>query len=79
MKHMEKDVEVNKSAKNQNNHDAQYEEFLRDIEEDKDIRKNINLYKDEEVIKELEGKFKNLKVEDRNDLEFEIKVDEGII
>lgn len=77
LKHMEKDVDMMvQSTKNQVNYEQQYEEFLRDIEEDKDLRKNINLYKDEEVLKELEGKFKNLKVEDKNDSEIDIKVDE---
>ena len=76
IKHLEKDVEMSKKDK-AGQKDDQYEEFLRDIEEDKDMRKNVNLYKDDEVLKELEGKFKNLKVdENRDNLEIEIKVED---
>ena len=34
---------------------ADYNEFLNDIEEDPEMRANINLYKDEEVLGELEA------------------------
>ena len=57
----------------------QYEEFIRDIEENKDLRKNVNLYRDEEAIKELEAQFKDLKMADkkeRKDSDIEIKVEE---
>ena len=33
---------------------ADYNEFLQDIEEDPEMRANINLYKDEDVIASLE-------------------------
>ncbi len=76
LKHLEKDVVMPANKKGQSAED-QYEEFLRDIEEDKDLRKNVNLYKDDEVLKELEGKFKNLNVKDKEqDSEIDIKVDE---
>jgi nonsense-mediated mRNA decay protein 3 len=74
LKHLEKDV-VMTTKKGQSSED-QYEEFLRDIEEDKEMRKNVNLYKDDEALKELEGKFKDLKVKDREDSDVDIKVDE---
>ncbi len=43
LKHLDKDVEMGKQ-KDEDEKDKQYEEFLRDIEENKDLRKNINLY-----------------------------------
>jgi nonsense-mediated mRNA decay protein 3 len=78
LKHLEKEVvKTVRKDKNGLTAEDQYEEFLRDIEEDKDMRKNVNLYKDDEVLKELEGKFKNLKVEDKNNnSDLDIKVDE---
>ena len=33
---------------------ADYNEFLQEIEEDPEMRSNINLYKDEDVISQLE-------------------------
>jgi nonsense-mediated mRNA decay protein 3 len=77
LKHLQKDVEMGAKRKNPEAEEAQYEEFLRDIEEDKDLRKVVNLYKDDEVLKELEGKFKNLKVtNEETDSDIDIKVDE---
>ncbi len=75
LKHLDKEVDM---GGKEDEKEKQYEEFLRDIEEDKDLRKNVNLYKDDEVMKELEGKFKNLKVknDDENESEIDIKVDE---
>merc|ERR1712151_1022719 len=62
--------------------DRQYEEFLRDIEENKEMRKNINIYKDEQALKDLEKQFDNMGVKgqdddnDEEDSEIDIKVDE---
>lgn len=56
-----------------------YEDFLRDIEEDKDLRKNINIYKDDDALKELTEKFNKLEVDDilkKNDEDFGIGVEE---
>lgn len=44
LKHLDKDVEMGK-PKDELEKDRQYEEFLRDIEENKEMRKNVNLYK----------------------------------
>ena len=41
--HMEKDTDM--KVKTQNAYDKQYEEFLQDIEEDKDLRTKLNIYK----------------------------------
>jgi nonsense-mediated mRNA decay protein 3 len=80
LKHLNKETDVDMTGKGKQHGDLekQYEEFIRDIEENKDMRKNINLYRDEEAIKELEGRFKDLKMNDNkeDELEIEIKVDE---
>jgi len=34
---------------------ADYNEFLQDIDEDPEMRANINLYKDDDVINQLEA------------------------
>lgn len=44
LKHLDKDVEMGK-PKDELEKDRQYEEFLRDIEENKELRKIVNLYK----------------------------------
>ena len=43
-----------KQVKKQNLDEHQFEQFLEDIEQDKDLREKVNLYKDEEVIKNIE-------------------------
>lgn len=56
-----------------------FEEFLQDVEEDKDMRKNINIYKDEDVLKELTDKFNQLEVKEilkKNDEDFGIEVED---
>lgn len=74
LKHIDKEVETNnKKDKNQAEEEVQYEQFLNDIAEDKDMRKKINLFKDDKAIKELEGKLSNLNV---NDSDTDIKVEE---
>lgn len=46
LKHLDKEVEMGRANKKDiDEKEKQYEEFLRDIEEDKDMRKNINIYK----------------------------------
>lgn len=68
--------------KNEDEKEKQYEEFLRDIEENKEMRKNINIYKDDQALKDLEKQFDNLGVkgkqedDDDEDSEIDIKVDE---
>jgi len=49
LKHLDKDVEMGK-AKDEIEKDRQYEEFLRDIEENKEMRKNINLYQVKSIL-----------------------------
>jgi len=82
LKHLEKETEtatrVNKNEQEKNAN--QYEEFLKDIEEDKPLRSQLNLYKDDKAIQELEGKFKNMKVDEiqknENDSDIDIKVED---
>lgn len=82
LKHLEKEkdttMKVNKNEEEKNAN--QYEEFLKEIEEDKPLRTQLNLYRDDAAIKELEGRFLNMKVEDiqknENDPEIDIKVEE---
>lgn len=82
LKHLNKETDVEMTGRHKQNPDAaqrQYEEFIRDIEENKDLRKNVNLYRDEEAIKELEAQFKDLNMVDkkeRKDSDIEIKVEE---
>jgi len=80
---MEKDVEMaaykKKNALTADEHAEQYEQFKYDLETDKDLRKNVNLYKDDAAIKELEGKLKNLTVKEKPEEEeedIEVKVEE---
>lgn len=40
---------------------------MQDIEEDPDMRANINLYKDTDVINELEAQFANMGLSDKKD------------
>jgi nonsense-mediated mRNA decay protein 3 len=82
LKHLDKENEpatrVNKKEEESNAN--QYEEFLKDIEEDKPLRSQLNLYKDEKAIKDLEGRFKNMKVDEiqrqENDPEIDVQVGE---
>ena len=82
LKHLEKETvtttKVNK--KEEENNANQYEEFLKDIEEDKPLRSQLNLYRDDKAISELESKFKNMNVEEiqknENDPEIDIKVED---
>lgn len=63
----EKENDKPKYKKNKNKEktkEEQYNEFLEDIEEDKDMRKNIVLYKDENAIKDLEKQFGKLGIEE---------------
>merc|ERR1712032_895325 len=68
--------------KNEDEKEKQYEEFLRDIEENKEMRKNINIYKDDQALKDLEKQFDNMGVKgkdddnDEEDSDIDIKVDE---
>jgi len=82
LKHIEKEDgnKVKQSKMQIENEANQYEEFLKDIEEDKPMRKLMNIYKDEAAIKELENQFCTLQVDDENpnvnDPDIDIKVED---
>jgi hypothetical protein len=77
LKHLDKeDVNMVDSKKKQEIEAKNYEKFLADIEEDKDLRSKVVLYKDEEAIRELEENFKNMQVDEKNDSDIDIKVEE---
>ena len=50
------------------NADYDYKAFLDDIEEDPEIRANVNKYKDEDVIEELLGKLSLNPTEKKDDV-----------
>ena len=50
------------------NADYDYKAFLDDIEEDPEIRANVNKYKDEDVIEELLGKLSLNATEKKDDV-----------
>ena len=64
LKHLDKqplqenNIHTKKSKKNEEEerNDYDYKAFLEDIEEDPDIRRNVDKYRDEDVIEELLGK-----------------------
>ena len=74
MKHLDKDMvgENNvhamkkKSAKEQKNQEERenqdYNDFLQDIEEDPEMRANINLFKDQDVIDQLEAQLNAMSI-----------------
>ena len=69
-----------KKKKNQKDKDKDVEEFMEDVGKNKDLRKNINLYKDKKAIEELNKQFKNFGIDekDENDSDIDIKEDELI-
>jgi len=54
-----------KHAKTDMKNEQEYEEFLRDLEEDPELRANINIYKNEKVMNELEAKMSNMDLKDK--------------
>lgn len=58
-----------KSAKEQRNleerENADYNEFLQEIEEDPEMRQNINLYKDDDVVAMLEKQLNSMTLEEK--------------
>ena len=53
-----------KEAKQDHKNDKDYEYFLQDLEDDPELRANVNLYKDDDVIAQLEAQIGNLKLDD---------------
>jgi nonsense-mediated mRNA decay protein 3 len=79
LKHMDKEVEMRETKKGTQDYEKQYEEFLQDIEEDKDIRKKVIKIKDNEVVDDLLKKFGDINLrDDKNDSDIDIKLEELI-
>jgi len=63
LRHLEKDEEApRKKAKDQ--HQKDYEMFLQDIEEEPDVRQQVDLYRNEDVIKQLESKLAGMNLDE---------------
>lgn len=56
-----------------NNEEKQYEDFLQDLEEDKEITNNVNIYIDDAAINELTSKFENISIDKKELLKKELK------
>ena len=67
-----------KKKKNKRDNDKDMEEFMEDVGKNKDLRKNINLYKDNKAIEELSKKMNNLGIDEKdlNDSDVDIKINE---
>ncbi len=67
-----------KKKKNNRNKDKDMEEFMEDVGKNKDLRKNINLYKDEKAIEQLNKQMNNLGIDEKdlNDSDVDIKMSE---
>jgi hypothetical protein len=55
-----------------------YELFLQDIEDDPDFRANVNLYKDDDVIGQLEAQIGNMNLDDTKESSLKTVLDKGI-
>jgi len=77
LQHMEKDVDMMESKKKQELNEKNYRRFLEDIEEDKEMRSKIAIYRDDDAIKELEERMKKMNVdEEKEDSDIDVKVEE---
>ena len=67
-----------KKKKNKRDKEKDMEEFMEDVGKNKDLRKNINLYKDEKAIEQLDKQMKNLGIDEKdlNDSDVDIKLNE---
>ncbi len=67
-----------KKKKSKRDNDKDMEEFMEDVGKNKDLRKNINLYKDNKAIEELNKKMNNLGIDEKdlNDSDVDIKINE---
>ena len=54
-----------KNKKNDKNDEAEFEDFLRDLEEDPELRQNINIYKNKKVMDELEEKMHKMNLQEK--------------
>lgn len=61
----EKKGRKNKTDKRDIKGTKEYEQFLQDLEDDPELRANVNLYKDDDVIGELEAQIANMALDDK--------------
>jgi hypothetical protein len=76
---MEVDDEIKKDKKKMNQKEKDIEDFNRDVWENKELRSQINLYRDEAGIEELNKNLEKLDINDRNNLndsDLDIKLEE---
>ena len=76
---MEVDDEIKKDKKKMNQKEKDIEDFNRDVGENKELRSQINLYRDEAGIEELNKNLEKLDINDRNNLndsDLDIKLEE---
>ena len=66
LKHIEKEAmdDTKQNKKQEERDEKDYDEFLEEIEEDPELRSNINLYRDEEAIAMLTKKMDGLQVDE---------------
>ena len=81
LKHINKDDDVemkdSKGKKDKANNKAlDHEMVMRDIEEDRSLRKQVNMIKDDAAIKELLERMNTLNVDDKNDPEIDVEINE---
>jgi hypothetical protein len=76
LQHLDKEVEMVANKKDAKKEEDDYDIVLGMIAEDKDIRKKINLFKDDEAINELVGKLGELNVDKHNDSDIDIKIED---
>ena len=55
---MKKDKDVKKTK--------DYELFLQDLEDDPELRANVNLYKDDDIIGQLEAQISNMTLDEKS-------------
>ena len=67
-----------KKKKNKRDKDKDMEEFMEDVGKNKELRKNINLYKDQKAIDQLNKQMDNLGIDEKdlNDSDVDIKLNE---
>ena len=67
-----------KKKKNQKDKEKEMEEFMEEVGKNKELRKNINLYKDEKAIEQLNKQMDNLGIDEKdlNDSDVDIKINE---
>eukprot|EP00344_Euplotes_crassus_P007682 CAMPEP_0197012248 /NCGR_PEP_ID=MMETSP1380-20130617/61826_1 /TAXON_ID=5936 /ORGANISM="Euplotes crassus, Strain CT5" /LENGTH=606 /DNA_ID=CAMNT_0042435581 /DNA_START=28 /DNA_END=1848 /DNA_ORIENTATION=+ len=64
-KSRKKSKKSKKKSKQETDRDREFEEFLQQLEEDPELRQNINLYPDRGIMSDLESKFSMMNLEEK--------------